>query len=360
MLTSRSTRRARGRRRRRSRAPDHRRLPLRQGLQLPRPRLLRRPHPRSRWSAPAPRATASSAARAGTRRSTSRRGGLRGGDRRARRRVGAPLQLHGHPGGDPGRLDREPVHERDRRERARADDLRHAPGSPAWSRPTASRPRSTRRSGTTPATCWSGAGTRCRPRLTCGGRSSTRAATGPGSCVVDPFRSRTARVADEHLRPLPGTDAALALGMMRAIVDAGLVDEEWCRAHTDGYRGAARAPRRAPGRALGGDLRRARRADRRGRRATSPAPSRRCCGSGSVPSATSAPRSPTGRSPACRRWSAPGATAAAAAPTSRPRPPARSRARVARRGRAARRRGRAGSTCRSSVRRSPTRTSSRR
>ncbi len=35
--------------------------------------------------------------------------------------------------------------------------------------------------------------------------------------VVDPFRSRTARVADEHLRPLPGTDAALALGMMRAV-----------------------------------------------------------------------------------------------------------------------------------------------
>ena len=53
--------------------------------------------------------------------------------------------------------------------------------------------------------------------------------------VVDPFRSRTARVADEHLSPLPGTDAALALGMMRAIVDAGLHDEEWCRAHTDGY-----------------------------------------------------------------------------------------------------------------------------
>ena len=44
-----------------------------------------------------------------------------------------------------------------------------------------------------------------------------------------------ARVADEHLRPLPGTDAALALGMMRAIVDAGLADEEWCRAHADGY-----------------------------------------------------------------------------------------------------------------------------
>ncbi len=53
--------------------------------------------------------------------------------------------------------------------------------------------------------------------------------------VVDPFRSRTARLADEHLRPLPGTDAALAIGMMRAVVDAGLHDEDWCRAHTDGY-----------------------------------------------------------------------------------------------------------------------------
>jgi anaerobic selenocysteine-containing dehydrogenase len=53
--------------------------------------------------------------------------------------------------------------------------------------------------------------------------------------VVDPYRSRTANVADEHLRPLPGTDAALGLGMMRAIADAGLVDDEWCRAHATGF-----------------------------------------------------------------------------------------------------------------------------
>src|SRR3954471_15958334 len=52
--------------------------------------------------------------------------------------------------------------------------------------------------------------------------------------VVDPFRSRTARVADEHLRPLPGSDAGLGLGMMRAIVDAGLHDEAWCRDHATG------------------------------------------------------------------------------------------------------------------------------
>jgi anaerobic selenocysteine-containing dehydrogenase len=53
--------------------------------------------------------------------------------------------------------------------------------------------------------------------------------------VVDPFRSRSARVADEHLRPLPGTDAAVGMGMMRAIVDADLQDEDWCRAHAEGY-----------------------------------------------------------------------------------------------------------------------------
>jgi anaerobic selenocysteine-containing dehydrogenase len=64
--------------------------------------------------------------------------------------------------------------------------------------------------------------------------------------VVDPFRSRTARVADEHLRPLPGTDAALAIGMMRAVVDSGLHDEDWCRAHAEGYDELLAALRRFP------------------------------------------------------------------------------------------------------------------
>ena len=52
--------------------------------------------------------------------------------------------------------------------------------------------------------------------------------------VVDPYRSRTARVADVHLQPLPGTDAALALGMMRTVRDHGLVDDDWCRAYARG------------------------------------------------------------------------------------------------------------------------------
>jgi anaerobic selenocysteine-containing dehydrogenase len=53
--------------------------------------------------------------------------------------------------------------------------------------------------------------------------------------AIDPFRSRTARVADVHLRPHPGTDAALALGVMRAMLDAGLADADWCREHALGY-----------------------------------------------------------------------------------------------------------------------------
>ena len=80
--------------------------------------------------------------------------------------------------------------------------------------------------------------------------------------VVDPFRSRTARVADEHLRPLPGTDAALGIGMMRAIVDAGLQDESWCRAHADGYDELLAKLAGLPGRAGGRDQRRGRRDDR--------------------------------------------------------------------------------------------------
>ena len=36
--------------------------------------------------------------------------------------------------------------------------------------------------------------------------------------AIDPLRTRTAAQADEHLAPLPGTDAALALGLLHVIV----------------------------------------------------------------------------------------------------------------------------------------------
>lgn len=53
--------------------------------------------------------------------------------------------------------------------------------------------------------------------------------------VIDPRRSRTARSADLHVTPRPGTDAALALGMARVIADEGLHDPDWLAAHALGW-----------------------------------------------------------------------------------------------------------------------------
>ncbi len=52
--------------------------------------------------------------------------------------------------------------------------------------------------------------------------------------VIDPYRTRTAGLADLHLTPHPGTDAALALAMMHVILRDGLEDRGWIRAHTHG------------------------------------------------------------------------------------------------------------------------------
>jgi len=52
---------------------------------------------------------------------------------------------------------------------------------------------------------------------------------------VDPYRSRTAEKADLHLAPYPGTDAALALGMMHVVFRDGLEDREWLEEYTVGH-----------------------------------------------------------------------------------------------------------------------------
>ncbi|MFJ4337681.1 molybdopterin oxidoreductase family protein [Streptomyces sp. NPDC088915] len=58
--------------------------------------------------------------------------------------------------------------------------------------------------------------------------------------VVDPRRTRTAEQADLHLAPRPGTDLALALGLLHLVVAEGRVDEEFVRERTGGWE-AARA-----------------------------------------------------------------------------------------------------------------------
>jgi anaerobic selenocysteine-containing dehydrogenase len=53
--------------------------------------------------------------------------------------------------------------------------------------------------------------------------------------VIDPYRSRTARVCDEHIFLRPGTDGALALGVMKVIEEEGLADAEYIQQYTVGY-----------------------------------------------------------------------------------------------------------------------------
>ena len=60
-------------------------------------------------------------------------------------------------------------------------------------------------------------------------------AAGAYVVCIDPLRSPTAERCDEHVAPRPGTDAALALGLMRVIRDAGAADEEWLAAHAVGW-----------------------------------------------------------------------------------------------------------------------------
>ncbi|MGC0377449.1 molybdopterin oxidoreductase family protein [Streptomyces sp. SAI-229] len=53
--------------------------------------------------------------------------------------------------------------------------------------------------------------------------------------VVDPRRTKTAEQADLHLAPRPGTDLALALGLLHLIVSEGRTDEAYIRERTDGW-----------------------------------------------------------------------------------------------------------------------------
>ncbi|WP_406168690.1 molybdopterin oxidoreductase family protein [Streptomyces sp. NBC_00996] len=59
--------------------------------------------------------------------------------------------------------------------------------------------------------------------------------------VIDPRRTRTAEQADLHLAPRPGTDLALALGLLHLIVAEGRTDEEYIRTRTSGWEEARSA-----------------------------------------------------------------------------------------------------------------------
>jgi assimilatory nitrate reductase catalytic subunit len=64
--------------------------------------------------------------------------------------------------------------------------------------------------------------------------------SGGSFIVVDPRRTPTAASATVHLQPTPGTDLALALGLLHAAVTEGLVDEEYLVTRTLGFEDAWR------------------------------------------------------------------------------------------------------------------------
>jgi molybdopterin guanine dinucleotide-containing S/N-oxide reductase-like protein len=53
--------------------------------------------------------------------------------------------------------------------------------------------------------------------------------------VIDPYRTRTAQCADWYFPINPGTDAALALGMMHVIINENLFDAEYVSRYTIGF-----------------------------------------------------------------------------------------------------------------------------
>lgn len=53
--------------------------------------------------------------------------------------------------------------------------------------------------------------------------------------AIDPYRSATAEKCHVHIAPLPGTDAALAFGLMHVLIRDGLVDRDYVDRYTVGY-----------------------------------------------------------------------------------------------------------------------------
>ncbi len=60
-------------------------------------------------------------------------------------------------------------------------------------------------------------------------------AAGAQVIAIDPVRTRTVAEADRWIQPLPGSDPALVLGLLRLIADEGLEDSEYLRQHSTGW-----------------------------------------------------------------------------------------------------------------------------
>ncbi len=65
--------------------------------------------------------------------------------------------------------------------------------------------------------------------------------------VIDSYASKTAKEADWHIAPRPGTDGALAMAMIHTLIEEGLVDRDYVDNYTVGFDALAeRAKQRTP------------------------------------------------------------------------------------------------------------------
>ena len=64
--------------------------------------------------------------------------------------------------------------------------------------------------------------------------------------AIDPYRSLSAEKCTQHIALLPGTDGALALGMMHVLVAENLIDRDYIARHTLGFEDLAERLKRTP------------------------------------------------------------------------------------------------------------------
>ena len=73
-------------------------------------------------------------------------------------------------------------------------------------------------------------------------------ANGATHIVVDPRRTATAAGSTVHLQPLPGTDLALANGLLQIAIKDGLIDTDYIARRTRGFAGGQGRRSRPTGR----------------------------------------------------------------------------------------------------------------
>jgi anaerobic selenocysteine-containing dehydrogenase len=57
--------------------------------------------------------------------------------------------------------------------------------------------------------------------------------------VIDPYRNQTVKSADYYLQVKPGGDSALALGLMKSLLEKDLIDQDFIDQHCEGFHGQA-------------------------------------------------------------------------------------------------------------------------